>query len=288
MIGLAIGIDYSLLMVTHYREHALQGPHRRARSRQQSVLPGCTISWSGLTVMIGLLGLLFSPILETRSVGIGGALVVCVSVLAALTLLPAALVLLGALYRALGDHSWPCAPRPHHRALVPAGQLDRAPSAADLDRIRRRGDRAGPAGAAGPQRLHQRALVPGARHGVAHRRRNADRYTQRQCRAAHLRHRARHRWSADTGCLAPGRADRLRTTAGARCPHRRRSPRRSRCSRDWARPSTRRCIRTSTRRCASTLPSAISFSAATGARHCSRSPRPTGWRSRRSSSSRMN
>ena len=56
---------------------------------------GRTISWSGLTVIIGLLGLLFSPILETRSVGIGGALVVCVSVLAALTLLPAALVLLG-------------------------------------------------------------------------------------------------------------------------------------------------------------------------------------------------
>jgi RND superfamily putative drug exporter len=45
--------------------------------------------------MIGLLGLLFSPLLETRSVGIGGALVVCISVLAALTLLPATLVLLG-------------------------------------------------------------------------------------------------------------------------------------------------------------------------------------------------
>ena len=56
---------------------------------------GQTIAWSGVTVMIGFLGLLFSPILETRCAGIGGALVVCVSVLAALTLLPAALVLLG-------------------------------------------------------------------------------------------------------------------------------------------------------------------------------------------------
>ena len=46
-------------------------------------------------MIIGLLGLLFSPLLETRSVGIGGALVVCVSVLAALTLLPAALYRLG-------------------------------------------------------------------------------------------------------------------------------------------------------------------------------------------------
>jgi putative drug exporter of the RND superfamily len=95
MIGLAIGIDYSLLMVTHYREQAPLG------SVAQSVAAtvgraGRTISWSGLTVIIGLLGLLFSPLLETRSVGIGGAIVVCVSVLAALTLLPAALVILGA------------------------------------------------------------------------------------------------------------------------------------------------------------------------------------------------
>ena len=56
---------------------------------------GRTIAWSGVTVIIGLLALLLSPILETRSVGIGGALVVCVSVLAALTLLPVALMLLG-------------------------------------------------------------------------------------------------------------------------------------------------------------------------------------------------
>jgi len=95
MIGLAIGIDYSLLMATHYREHST------SMSVADSVVSavaqgGRTIAWSGLTVIIGLLGLLFSPLLETRSVGIGGALVVCVSVLAALTLLPAALVLLGA------------------------------------------------------------------------------------------------------------------------------------------------------------------------------------------------
>jgi putative drug exporter of the RND superfamily len=94
MIGLAIGIDYSLLMATHYREHA------RHMGVADSVVTavtfgGRTIAWSGLTVIIGLLGLLFSPLLETRSVGLGGALVVCVSVLAALTLLPAALALLG-------------------------------------------------------------------------------------------------------------------------------------------------------------------------------------------------
>ena len=94
MIGLAIGIDYSLLMVTYYREQAATATV--AASAANAVAQGGrTIAWSGLTVIIGLLGLLFSPILETRSVGIGGALVVCVSVLAALTLLPAALALLG-------------------------------------------------------------------------------------------------------------------------------------------------------------------------------------------------
>jgi RND superfamily putative drug exporter len=94
MIGLAIGIDYSLLLVTYYREHAPAASVADTVASTVAVA-GRTISWSGLTVIIGLLGLLFSPLLETRSVGIGGALVVCVSVLAALTLLPAALVLLG-------------------------------------------------------------------------------------------------------------------------------------------------------------------------------------------------
>jgi RND superfamily putative drug exporter len=94
MIGLAIGIDYSLLMVTYYREHGARTSIAEAVA-DTVARAGQTITWSGITVMIGFLGLLFSPIVETRCAGIGGSLVVCVSVLAALTLLPAALVLLG-------------------------------------------------------------------------------------------------------------------------------------------------------------------------------------------------
>ncbi|MGO9635285.1 MAG: MMPL family transporter [Steroidobacteraceae bacterium] len=94
MIGLAIGIDYSLLMVKDYRERLRDSPVLEAVA-QTVAEAGTTILWSGSTVAIGLLGLLFSPILETRSVGIGGALVVLVSVLAAVTLLPACLALLG-------------------------------------------------------------------------------------------------------------------------------------------------------------------------------------------------
>ena len=94
MIGLAIGIDYSLLMVKDYRERLRHSPVLEAVA-QTVAEAGTTILWSGSTVAIGLLGLLFSPILETRSVGIGGALVVLVSVLAAVTLLPACLAMLG-------------------------------------------------------------------------------------------------------------------------------------------------------------------------------------------------
>jgi RND superfamily putative drug exporter len=113
MIGLAIGIDYSLLMVTHYRERASKDNIAEAVAATVGHA-GLTISWSGLTVMIGLLGLLFSPILETRSVGIGGALVVCVSVLAALTLLPATLVILGPYIE-----RWPIIPgRAHHATTI--------------------------------------------------------------------------------------------------------------------------------------------------------------------------
>ena len=93
MLGLAIGIDYSLLMVTYYREAAAPSVAHGVTAAVGR--GGRTIAWSGVTVIIGLLALLLSPILETRSVGIGGALVVCVSVLAALTLLPALLMLLG-------------------------------------------------------------------------------------------------------------------------------------------------------------------------------------------------
>jgi RND superfamily putative drug exporter len=80
-------------MVTHFREHA---PLKTAAETVAGTVAqaGQTITWSGVTVMVGFLGLLFSPILETRCAGIGGAMVVCVSVLAALTLLPASLVLL--------------------------------------------------------------------------------------------------------------------------------------------------------------------------------------------------
>jgi RND superfamily putative drug exporter len=114
MVGLAIGIDYSLLMVTHYREHAPQSTVALTVAGTVAEA-GQTISWSGVTVMVGFLGLLFSPILETRCAGIGGALVVCISVLAALTLLPAILVLSSPYLE-----RWPVLPRRWRRGSTTA------------------------------------------------------------------------------------------------------------------------------------------------------------------------
>ncbi len=94
MLGLALGIDYALLMLSHWRARAPQSSLAAALGKVV-IEAGGTIAWSGLAVLVGLGGLLFSPLLETRSIGLAGMLVVCVAVLAALTLLPALLVLLG-------------------------------------------------------------------------------------------------------------------------------------------------------------------------------------------------
>lgn len=96
MIGLAIGIDYALLMVSRFREAlpACGGDVEAAVAMTVS-RTGPAVLFSGLTVMIGLLGLFFSPLLEFRSMGLGGSLVVVVSILAAITFLPALLAILG-------------------------------------------------------------------------------------------------------------------------------------------------------------------------------------------------
>jgi RND superfamily putative drug exporter len=94
MLGLALGVDYALLMVSHWRARA---PLLSLAAALGTVVidAGGTIAWSGLAVLVGLGGLLFSPLLETRSIGLAGMLVVCTAVLAALTLLPALVALLG-------------------------------------------------------------------------------------------------------------------------------------------------------------------------------------------------
>lgn len=95
MLGLALGIDYSLLMVNRYREALQSGKESHDAISETLSTAGKAVIYSGGTVLVGLLGLFFSPLMETQSVGIGGSLVVLVSVLASLTLVPALLAFAG-------------------------------------------------------------------------------------------------------------------------------------------------------------------------------------------------
>ncbi|TCJ16808.1 MMPL family transporter [Rubrobacter taiwanensis] len=94
MLGLALGIDYALFFVSRFREELEIHPVSEAVPRSVATA-GRAIFFSGLTVLIGLSGLLFFPFMFIRSIGVGGVFVVFVAVSAALTLLPAALGVMG-------------------------------------------------------------------------------------------------------------------------------------------------------------------------------------------------
>jgi len=94
MLGLGLGIDYALLMISRFREVIAEGSGLEASSitaRQA----GRTLVISAATVAIGFLALLTVPISEIRSIGVAGFLVAGTSLLLANTLVPAALGLLG-------------------------------------------------------------------------------------------------------------------------------------------------------------------------------------------------
>src|SRR4051794_27536241 len=95
MLGLGLAIDYALFVVTRYREELRRtGSEREALTRTMATA-GRTVAFSGVTVAIALGGLLFFPQMFLRSMGLGGMAVVLVDMLAALTILPALLALLG-------------------------------------------------------------------------------------------------------------------------------------------------------------------------------------------------
>jgi RND superfamily putative drug exporter len=95
MLGLGLGIDYALLMVSRFREAISaghDGPEAAIIAARQA---GRTLLISASTVAIGFLALLTVPISEIRSIGIAGFLVAGISVLLTNTLVPAVLALLG-------------------------------------------------------------------------------------------------------------------------------------------------------------------------------------------------
>ncbi len=95
MMGLAVGIDYSLFVVSRYREERAKGLEKVEAIATAGGTAGRTVVLSGLSVSLALMGLLITPDSGTRMVGAGSLLVVIAAVLASMTLLPALLGLMG-------------------------------------------------------------------------------------------------------------------------------------------------------------------------------------------------
>jgi RND superfamily putative drug exporter len=107
LLGFGLGVDYALLLASRFREElARRGGGRRAGGAVDQAAveaavaatvttAGRAVFFSGITVLLGLGGLVLFDFMVLRSVGIAGALVVGMAVAAALTLLPAGLAILG-------------------------------------------------------------------------------------------------------------------------------------------------------------------------------------------------
>jgi len=95
MLGLGLGIDYALLMVSRFREAVSAGHEGPEASVVAARQAGRTLLISASTVAIGFLALLTVPISEIRSIGVAGFLVAGMSVSLTNTLVPALLALLG-------------------------------------------------------------------------------------------------------------------------------------------------------------------------------------------------
>jgi RND superfamily putative drug exporter len=95
LVGLGVAVDYSLLLVTRWREERALGLPNTAAVVKAAGTAGRSVALSGLTVAIALMALVVLPVPGLRSVGIGGMLIPLVSVAVTLTLLPALLAGLG-------------------------------------------------------------------------------------------------------------------------------------------------------------------------------------------------
>ena len=100
LLGLGLGVDYSLLMTSRFREELAARPPDQPDRVANAVVAtvataGRAVFFSGLTVLLGLIGLVLFEFMILRSVGIAGAVVVFLAVVSAMTLLPAILAIVG-------------------------------------------------------------------------------------------------------------------------------------------------------------------------------------------------
>ena len=95
MMGLAVGIDYALFIISRFREERAAGVAKLDAIERAGATSGRAVFFSGMTVVVALAGLLIVPLSIFVSLGLGAILVALCAVTAALTLLPALLALIG-------------------------------------------------------------------------------------------------------------------------------------------------------------------------------------------------
>jgi trehalose monomycolate/heme transporter len=95
ILGLGLGIDYGLFMVNRYREELRRQPTVEQAVARTVATAGRTVVVSGVTVALALTSLMLFPVVFLRSMGYGGVATVAVDVIAAVTVLPALLAVLG-------------------------------------------------------------------------------------------------------------------------------------------------------------------------------------------------
>ncbi len=95
MLGLGVGIDYALFIVTRYREDLHKGMEPEAAAGHALDTAGRAVLFAGITVVISVLGMLVMGLGFIRGIGIGSAIAVVFTLAASLTLLPALLGLAG-------------------------------------------------------------------------------------------------------------------------------------------------------------------------------------------------
>src|SRR3954449_11451020 len=95
MMGLGVGVDYALFIVTRHREGLRDGMPPPEAAAASTATSGSSVLWAGITVVAAICGLAFAGIPIVTSLGFASAIVVACSVAASLTLLPALLSLTG-------------------------------------------------------------------------------------------------------------------------------------------------------------------------------------------------
>ena len=95
LIGIGVSVDYSLFMVNRFREELNRGRDIRTSTAMTVATAGKAVFFSGVTVAIGLMGMLFFENTGLPSLGIGGTLSVSVAMIFSIVVLPAVLAMLG-------------------------------------------------------------------------------------------------------------------------------------------------------------------------------------------------